>query len=79
LAKELAKLVKGILCHVNLIQLNKSPSFPQHSSTISQAKFFLKILQEAGIPSTLRLRRGMDINAGCGQLAYSSGNLGKDF
>ncbi len=35
---------------------------------------FMKILDDAGIPNTLRIRRGIDINAGCGQLRQESDN-----
>jgi 23S rRNA (adenine2503-C2)-methyltransferase len=72
LARELTKLIKGILCHVNLIQLNKSAAYSHQPSSFLAAKSFLKILQDSGIPVTLRLRRGIEINAGCGQLAFSS-------
>jgi len=72
LAGELASLVKGLNCHINLIQLNSSPAYHQQASQILRAKGFIQTLESAGVPATLRLRRGLEIQAGCGQLAYSS-------
>lgn len=70
-ARQLVSLIKGILCHVNLIALNPSKEFPMPGSTRERVDAFLAILQEAGIPSSIRLRRGIEINAGCGQLAQA--------
>jgi len=71
-AKKLAIRLKGILCHVNLIQLNPTRLFTGRGSNRTRALEFMHALQEAGIPVSIRLRRGIDINAGCGQLASSS-------
>lgn len=70
-AKKLAIRLKGILCHVNLIQLNPTRYFAGRGSNKTRALEFMHTLQEAGIPVSIRLRRGIDINAGCGQLASS--------
>ncbi len=70
-AKKLAIRLKGILCHVNLIQLNPTRYFAVRGSNKTRALEFMHTLQEAGIPVSIRLRRGIDINAGCGQLASS--------
>jgi 23S rRNA (adenine2503-C2)-methyltransferase len=70
MAKDLVSLVKGLLCHINLIQLNSSPIYDHKPSNLNNSKKFIQVLEAAGIPATLRLRRGLDINAGCGQLAY---------
>ena len=67
-AKELVKLIKGTLCHVNLIHLNPTRGYKGHESKQNRIKAFREILDKAGITNTLRLRRGIDINAGCGQL-----------
>jgi 23S rRNA (adenine2503-C2)-methyltransferase len=72
LSRELVSKVKGILCHVNLIQLNSSPSYQHKGSDSLRARSFLNIIQESGIPATMRLRMGLDIQAGCGQLAYQN-------
>lgn len=71
LARDLVSLVKGLLCHINLIQLNASPIYDHKPSNINNSKKFIQVLESAGIPATLRLRRGLDIKAGCGQLAYT--------
>jgi len=57
------------LCHVNLIPLNPSPHYNQQASTGVRAEAFLNELRRHGIPCSLRIRRGIDIQAGCGQLA----------
>ncbi|MGB9669197.1 MAG: 23S rRNA (adenine(2503)-C(2))-methyltransferase RlmN, partial [Anaerolineales bacterium] len=68
-AHHLAKSLKGLLCHVNLIPLNPTPAFPGEAPDKEQVSQFQKILLENQIPCTVRLRRGIDIQAGCGQLA----------
>ncbi len=72
-AKKLVDLLHGKLFHVNLIQLNPVRQFKGGPSTDRQAHDFLQVLKEDGIPSTIRLRRGVDIQAGCGQLASTLG------
>ena len=67
-AKLLAKLLKGMLCHVNLIPLNPTQGYYGRESKIARIKKFREILDKQGIPNTLRVRRGIDIHAGCGQL-----------
>ncbi|MBA4374645.1 MAG: 23S rRNA (adenine(2503)-C(2))-methyltransferase RlmN [Anaerolinea sp.] len=68
-ALELATLVKGMLCHVNIIPLNPTDKFNGKTTTHERAVAFRSTLEKNGIPCTIRLRRGIDINAGCGQLA----------
>jgi 23S rRNA (adenine2503-C2)-methyltransferase len=75
LARELSLLLKGLLCHVNLIQLNPSDHYQKNGSDLTKAKSFLGVLQKNGIPATLRLRMGLDIKAGCGQLAHRDSPL----
>ncbi len=57
------------LCHVNVIPLNPTRKYPGHASTRESALSFQNILEQAGIPCTIRIRRGIEIQAGCGQLA----------
>jgi 23S rRNA (adenine2503-C2)-methyltransferase len=71
-AKELAKLVNGLICHVNIIPLNAIAKFTGCPSPREKAEEFQRALLSAGIPCTIRLRRGIEINAGCGQLATES-------
>ena len=68
LARQLAGLLKGVLCHVNLIPLNPIAESPYQPSTPENAAAFQKILEVNRIPATVRMRRGIDIDAGCGQL-----------
>ncbi len=57
------------LCHVNLIPLNPTPGFESAAPRRETVQRFAEVLQAAHIPCTVRLRRGIEINAGCGQLA----------
>jgi len=68
-ARELAGLLKGLLCHVNVIPLNPTEQYTGRATTRERARAFCDVLNAAGIPSTVRIRRGIDIQAGCGQLA----------
>jgi 23S rRNA (adenine2503-C2)-methyltransferase len=60
------------LCHVNVILLNPSAHYHQQASTSARAEAFMNELRSHGIPCSIRLRRGIDIQAGCGQLAGQS-------
>jgi len=68
-ARKLVDLIRGKLYHVNLIQLNPVDHFSGKPALDISAKNFQKIVEGSGIPCTIRLRRGIDIQAGCGQLA----------
>ena len=68
-AHELAKLLKGQLCHVNLIPYNATDIKNIEGSEKSDIRTFRDILKEAGIPVTIRVTIGQDIAAACGQLA----------
>lgn len=68
-AQKLATLLKGLLCHVNAIPLNPTSQSIYQASDREQTLKFQAILEKNGIPCTVRLRRGIDIQAGCGQLA----------
>lgn len=57
------------LCHVNVIPLNPTRRYRGKATTHERADAFRKILESRGIPCTIRTRRGIDIHAGCGQLA----------
>jgi 23S rRNA (adenine2503-C2)-methyltransferase len=74
-AQDLADLLAGILCHVNLIPLNPTPGSPLQPSPREQVDAFRQELQWAGIPVTVRMRRGIDIEAGCGQLRQRQTNI----
>lgn len=68
-AHKLAARLKGLLCHVNAIPLNPTKGYEGQATTRARATKFRESLEQAGIPCTIRLRRGIDIQAGCGQLA----------
>ena len=68
-ADALAEKVGDLLCHVNLIPLNPTAGFAKQPSSSRQAEVFCEILDSHHIPCTIRLRRGIEIQAGCGQLA----------
>lgn len=71
-AHQLAALLKGMLCHVNAIPLNPTRKFAGQAAGRERAETFRAILEKAGVPCTIRMRRGIDIQAGCGQLATES-------
>ncbi len=71
-AKKLASRLKGLLCHVNAIPLNPTAGYEGRATDRSRAALFKQTLEQAGIPCTIRMRRGIDIQAGCGQLAGTS-------
>jgi len=68
-AQALLPWLRGLTCHVNLIPLNPTAGYGGGSSAVERARSFQRIVQAAGISCTVRLRRGIDIQAGCGQLA----------
>jgi 23S rRNA (adenine2503-C2)-methyltransferase len=68
-ARELCNRLEGMLCHVNVIPLNPTKRYEGQASTQQQARLFKDELEKHGIPCTIRVRRGIDIQAGCGQLA----------
>ncbi len=68
-ARALARLLKGMLCHVNVIPLNPTKKFSGQATTRQRAEAFKAVLEKSGIPCSIRIRRGIDIQAGCGQLA----------
>ena len=67
-AKLLIKRLKGLPAHLNLIPLNHVEESPLKPSTKQAVSRFQKLLEEAGIPATVRRTLGSDIDASCGQL-----------
>jgi 23S rRNA (adenine2503-C2)-methyltransferase len=67
-AKEVAELLRGMRCKVNLIALNPGPGIDFVTPSAERVAAFQKILREAGIPAFVRRPRGRDIYAACGQL-----------
>ncbi len=74
-ARQLARLLKGLICHVNVIPLNPTPGYAGQATTQVRAKAFRDELVRHGIPCTIRIRRGIEIQAGCGQLAIRNEDI----
>ena len=70
-AHAVGALLKGMPAQVNLIPLNPTAGYAGAPSQNTAAKRFQEILAGYGLPSTVRQRRGIDIGAGCGQLAVA--------
>jgi len=68
-ANALVNKIKGMICHVNLIPLNPTSRYAGQSTPVNQVNAFATELTRHNIPCTIRLRRGIEIQAGCGQLA----------
>lgn len=67
-AIHLARLLHGILCHVNLIPVNKIKDGKYEKSSVEKMMKFRDTLNEKGIVATIRRELGSDISAACGQL-----------
>jgi 23S rRNA (adenine2503-C2)-methyltransferase len=68
-AEALAEILEGRLAHVNLIPMNPVAHTPWGPSSSERTEAFAARLREAGIETTVRRNRGVDIGAACGQLA----------
>jgi 23S rRNA (adenine2503-C2)-methyltransferase len=67
-AHAVGRLLHGLNAHINLIPLNPTAGYGGKPSDAAAIKQFQHILNQYGLPSTVRQRRGIEINAGCGQL-----------
>lgn len=67
-ARRVAALLQGLNAHVNLIPLNETSGYAGRESAEVAAQVFHGLIQEAGLPCTIRQKRGIDVAAGCGQL-----------
>jgi 23S rRNA (adenine2503-C2)-methyltransferase len=73
-ARAVGELLRGLPAQVNLIPLNPTTGYDGAPTHTTAAKNFQRILaDEFKLPSTVRQRRGIDIAAGCGQLAVAAG------
>ena len=68
-AESLARWIGDLDAHVNLIRLNPTPGSAAQPSAVAALEMFAAVLDAHSIPHTVRQRRGLDIDAGCGQLA----------
>jgi 23S rRNA (adenine2503-C2)-methyltransferase len=76
-AKELASLLRGMQCHVNLIPLNTVEERDMKGISEDKVRRFLKILQDNNISATRRREMGDDIEGACGQLRRKTINSSK--
>lgn len=67
-AEALARLVRGMLCHVNLIALNPGGNPAYAPSSRGRIRSMAQVLSSRGVPTTIRDTRGRSISAACGQL-----------
>lgn len=67
-AAELGNLLRGIDCHVNIIPFNPAEDSEFRPPARPKIQYFSELLQKHHVPNTVRMRRGTDIEAGCGQL-----------
>jgi 23S rRNA (adenine2503-C2)-methyltransferase len=75
-ARAVGELLRGLSAQVNLIPLNPTSGYAGAPTRSEAAKRFQKILaEEFQLPSTVRQRRGIDIAAGCGQLAVAEAGI----
>ena len=70
-AHKLGRLLKGMLCHINLIPVNEVTETGCKKSSPERVKRFADILSSKGFNVTVRRELGADINAACGQLRRS--------
>lgn len=77
-ARILAKKLKGMLCHVNLIPVNEVDETGFKKSGRQTIEKFTKVLEKNGITTTVRRKLGSDINASCGQLRRADQKTNKD-
>jgi 23S rRNA (adenine2503-C2)-methyltransferase len=68
-AAEMARLLRGHLAHVNLIPMNPVAHTPWRPSPPDRLAAFAEVLRAAGLATTIRRNRGLEIGAACGQLA----------
>ena len=64
----MSKLLKGLLCHVNIIPLNVVKERKLQATTRAEAYKFAGALEEKGVSATVRRTMGEDIEGACGQL-----------
>ena len=72
-AAEVAERLRGLLCHVNLIPWNPVPHRRWQRSAAAAVEAYQEVLTKAGIATTVRDSRGVEIQAGCGQLRSRHG------
>jgi len=74
-ARDVARLLKGMLCHVNLIPYNKVLGKKFERPSQQKLRMFKATLEQAGIEVTQRIERGHAISGACGQLRHLSRDI----
>ena len=72
-ARRVAGLVGGLRCKINLIPYNSGRELPFRASKFERVLEFQKILMDRRVPTFIRISRGQDIRAACGQLSLAIG------
>ena len=72
--RALGRLLRGLLCHVNVIPLNPVPGIPLRRPPAARVRAFARCAGESGLPVTVRIERGTEIQAACGQLRLADGS-----
>jgi 23S rRNA (adenine2503-C2)-methyltransferase len=70
-AERVARLVRGLRAKVNLIPYNSGPELPYRPSPLKRVVTFQEILMNCGVPAYIRVSRGQDVRAACGQLSLA--------
>lgn len=77
-ARVLARRIRGIQAHVNLIPYNPTAGAGLRRPSLGRVRAFQRELQSAGVNATVRIERGVEIAAACGQLRTDVQRLGAD-
>jgi 23S rRNA (adenine2503-C2)-methyltransferase len=72
-ARQLARLLRDLRCHVNLIPLNPVAGIPFQRPPVERVHAFARTVRRGGIAVTVRIERGTEIQAACGQLRLADG------
>ena len=72
-ARALSRLILGLRCHINVIPLNPVAGIPFARPSMARVRAFEAVLRGAGVPVTVRIERGGEIQAACGQLRLAEG------
>lgn len=75
-AKELANLIKGLNCYVNLIPYNETENIEYKRTKQVQILKFYDILKKSGVNVTIRREFGGKVDAACGQLRANQSKIG---
>lgn len=67
--KELARLLQGVRCRINLIRYHETPESPLRSADDGEMVAFQNALKARGLSTTIRTSRGQDVDAACGMLS----------